>query len=71
MGAVQKIYYKCYIAGVIGKRDWLICGHVASVKRNVSRQETSKKLLPDPRRLRTCINKMAAQLASSFKDHRI
>jgi hypothetical protein len=40
------------------KRDWLICGHVALDKFNVSRQIVARL-----DRLRTQINKMAAQLA--------
>ena len=33
---------------VYTKRDWLNCGHVALDKCNVSRRETSDKLLPAP-----------------------
>ena len=36
----------CYIANAKTKRDWLIRGHVALDKCNVSPRETSKKLLP-------------------------
>ncbi len=36
----------CYIARENTIRDWLICGHVALDKCNVSRRETSKQLLP-------------------------
>ena len=39
-----KLY--CYIANAKTKRDWLIRGHVALDKCNVSPRETSKKLLP-------------------------
>ena len=43
-----EIYTKrhCYIANAKTKRDWLIRGHVALDKCNVSPRETSKKLLP-------------------------
>ena len=36
----------CYIANAKAKRNWLIRGHVALDKCNVSPRETSKKLLP-------------------------
>ena len=36
----------CYIANAKTKRDWLIRGHMALDKCNVSPRETSKKLLP-------------------------
>ena len=42
--SVVKIF--CYIANAKTKRDWLIRGHVALDKCNVSPRETSKKLLP-------------------------
>ena len=38
----------CYIAGAETKRDWLIHGHVALHKCNVSPRATSKQLLPAP-----------------------
>jgi hypothetical protein len=38
----------CYIARMNTKRDWLICGHVALDKCNVSRRVTSEKLFPSP-----------------------
>ena len=41
---INKSY--CYIANAKTKRDWLIRGHVALDKCNVSLRETSKKLLP-------------------------
>ena len=42
----QSISVNCYVANAKTKRDWLIRGHVALDKCNVSPRETSKKLLP-------------------------
>lgn len=38
--------YYCYIACAYAECDWLIPGHVALNKSNVSRRATSEKLLP-------------------------
>ena len=38
----------CYIASAETKRDWLIHGHVALDKCNVSLRATSEQLLPAP-----------------------
>ena len=41
-------YCNLYKLGGTPIRDWLICGHVASDKCNVSRRATRKQLLPAP-----------------------
>ena len=52
-------------------RDWLICGHVALDKCNVSSGATSKQLLPSRKQMAALNLQVYKFFSSLFKDYRI